>query len=1014
MKHLRDTPEVEPQTGASGETAESRRSRRERREREKRRQDPGLKSAEALTLVVALICLLVLFPLRGALETAPIIPFLAAFTLFMIPGFLLARLVLGETLPGAARLPVALALSTGIFGLPGVAMLVLHRSFELYLWICAGILATALGLALYRVFQRETRREREAATDEPHSRWLWVPFSGLAAALAYSSVVNVEGPNGDRWIYLAYVRDYIDSGSLALNNPFLGSEVESPFLALRTTINGWLLEQSALSKVTGIEPVDLVPHYLSPTLVVLSLLSVYTLGRTLFGREAALLAATFAALFFMIDLHSTITSAFMSPGHDLMARATEDKFLTRFVFLPVALSLAALYLRERRLRYLAVFTFICWSVAAVHLIGLMLIGICTAGLGFFHLATRLREGAEWKSVLGLGTAISSVAAPPLVYLIATGSPLLSRLSFANPETVDSLVADWAASQRLLVLGEGSYIMHPALLLNPAILMAYVLGLPFLAFHVKDSLPARLLLGVMVFTPAVIYFPPLATLLAQIIGPWALVRLSWPISLAAPLVLGWIAWETLAYVRVRLGQIGLRPVRLAGTFLPLLLVIGLMAAAAPVAVAGLRSADERGETPQDESSCMDPTFRWMQGTVTETGKVLAPYKENSCIPAYSKEANVVGFRENVSSRAGSDLKDFFDSDAIGKKNIETLLRQEVDYVLLPADSTLNIQLAHLPGFSPLQNPGGRYRMYEVDRKELDETGIVAANSLLQDGELDAAIDSYLEALGGSEDEQLLAYVGLGLASQEREEFSDAAFDYEQAISLDPDEPVLYSLLSKAHSAGEDHSPAVQALRRGISRLPENVALRTELVSLLLFETPEEAVEEQRAVTEMFPRVLEYRVKLGTALAISGRDEAADREFERAIRQSPLSDRLHADVAVGNQLADRKEEALRHYERALELNPSSQTHNFTLGKLYASLSTEDGKNEEYFEKAERRLKRAIELQSPAQQGAVRALAWVSLGNLYRDWDRDRDAMNAYQEALKISPGLQEPRENLEKLR
>jgi tetratricopeptide (TPR) repeat protein len=802
-------------------------------------------------------------------------------------------------------------------------------SFGIYLLICALILALALGLLVYRLVK--VGPSAEGAEDRGSFSLLWIPFAGLSGVLAYASTVTVEEPNGDSWIYLAYVREYIGADQLGLSNPLFGASAGDSYLSFRTMINGWLLEQAALSRVSGITPVDLVLDYLAPVLTILSLLAIYALAHVLFNREVALLAGSFTALLFLVDLQAIVQTALMSPANEVATRVTEDKYVTRFLFLPIALGLAFLYLKERKIRYLLVFAFVCWSVAIVHPIGLIFVGVCTAGFGVFHLIANPRSREAWKNVLSLGVAILSIGLPPVLYLLFTGSPLLFRLGEGSTNSqAEALISTWEASKRLMVLGEDSYIMHPALLLNPLVLLAYVLGVPFLAFHLKKSLAARLLLGVLVFTAIVIYVPLISTPLAKIVGPWVLIRFSWPISLAAPIVLTWMIWELLTYLRTRFAESRSRALEYAGPLLPLLVVVILVAVASPMAWASVRSVNEIDELPQDASACEDPTFHWMQREITEPATILAPYEENSCIPAHSA-ANVLSLRGISPSNFEEEIRMFFVSSTIGEQDIQNLLDQEVDYALVPAGSMLNAQLRHLPGFTPLDNPGQRYRMYAIDRNALMTTTTVSANTLMKNEDLAGAEALYLAALNQGIDEQFLAYAGLGMSYARQELYLDAAASYEQALSIYPDEPSLYPPLADAYNSGGDVVSARTVLENGIARFPQNAELRTTLASLLMYQDPAAAAEVQRTVVDMYPEVPDYRTRLGTLLSLSGDDEAADRQFERVIDQNPLSAELHTRVGFANEIADREEASIRHYRRALEINPGFQLAQENLERL-----------------------------------------------------------------------------------
>ncbi len=874
---------------------------------------------EGLVLLLAVVSLIILIPLRGLLSPVPVLLFLAALVLFLTPGFLISKIILNTDFPGAAGLPISFALSTGLFGLVAIPFLMLQRSFTEYLLACGAILALALGFALYRLVLGESSGVAEV--DVPIgtlSDLLWVPFVGLTGVLAYVAAVAQEEPNGDSWIYLSYVRDYTNSNNLTLYNPILGGQSADSYLSFRTSINGWLMEQSLLTRVSGLPPVNLVFDYLAPTLVVVSLLAVYALARILLWKGPALLTGSFVALFFLVDLQSTIPTAFLSPGNDFVARVTEDKYVTRFIFLPVALAVAVLYLRERKLRYLGVFVFLCWSVAIVHPIGLILIGISVAGFGFFHLISNLQDIGSWKAVLGLGAAVASISMPPLLYLVVTGSPLLSRLS--DSEMSQSLVETWVSSNRLLMIGEDSYMMHPSLLLNPAMIAAYALATSFVIVRLRRSLAAQLLLGVLLFTPLLIYVPPISTPLANIIGPWVLVRLSWPLSLAAPLVIAWVLWEVLDYLGDRLERTGMNVFRYAVPLLPVLLMVALIAATAPVSLASVRSANESGEVPQDQASCFDPVFSWMQNEITEPSTVLAPYEENSCIPAQSSNADVVTLRGlSRDNRVEGEISGFYSAFTFDAEDESFLRRGEIDYVLLPVASPLNAQLQKLPGFAALDNPGDRYRLYGIDRSVLVETPAVMGNTLMTNDEFEAAAGYYDTALSGDADERFLAYMGFGLWNSKQGLYADTAANYEQALEVDPAQPSLYPMLSAAYNSAGEPDLARLALETGVDRFPESVELRRNLSTLLMSQDPAAAVDVQREVVKMFPEVPEYRVQLGTYLSLNGDADAADRQFEYAIRKNPLSAQLRAIVGSANQIAGREEAAIRHYERALELDP-----------------------------------------------------------------------------------------------
>ncbi len=686
-----------------------------------------LDGAAALLGAVALI---LVGPLRGAIEEYPLILFASALYLFMVPGVLIWHWFMSERFGGASLVPFSFVISIGLFGLLGVPVLMLHLGLDAYMWVFGVVLTVFLTAAMFRAARgRPPAQGDDDVPSGSSSRWLWVPFLLLGAALAFVTGARVPHPYNDIWVYLAYVREFLSTEKLALYEPYFGNETGLS----RAQINGWLLEQAALSRISGIDPVELVLRYLAPTLVVVALLAFYVLARTLFKSEAAaLIAGCLYALFFLIHLSPSLSSF----GGEFIGRIAEDKFVARFLFLPVLLVLAVTFLESGRRRYLAAFAFSCWSVVVVHPAGLAIIGLSVAGFGLVHLAVNRRGREALAKVASLGGALLSVVLIPALYVLATGNSLTAFLKSADinshdPDVLSNMAFVRPAWEHILPLGGGFYIMHPSLVLNPVILIALLLGLPFLLWRVRRSLAAQLLLGVLLLTTVVCYFPPIATFVGdRIVLPGQLWRLAWPIPLAALLTLGWMAWEAARRAELVLNRFGI-PQRVT-RFLPLVLVSMMIAVVAPSAAVGAEKVYRASE--EARVTCSDPIFRWMQANVKEPSVVLAPDAENTCIPAYSAKANVVSLRgrmvlkdlpalERLASgqidvpQGALDVKRFFSSSALGDDKLAILHRYEVDYVMLRANSPLNEQIRSQPGFTAIDTPGKKYSLYAVDRRRL---------------------------------------------------------------------------------------------------------------------------------------------------------------------------------------------------------------------------------------------------------------------------------------------------------
>jgi len=694
-----------------------------------------VRSPDALILLSSVAAVVLLAPLRAVTEAAPPVAFVATLLLFMAPGVLITHWFFGDSISGLSVAPVAFAVSTGVFGLLGVPFLISHGSIESYLWASGALLAASLAVAGWRVLRAGTPAPEAGAdadgADGPPAGWLWAPLALLGGGLAFVATRRVPSSYDDAWVYLSWVRDFMGAERLALRDPYFGERTAE---LSRVKVNGWLLEQAALSRVSGLDPIEMVLRYLTPTLVVVALLAVYALARVLLkSGRAAVLSATVYALFHVVFIEPSVHNV----GVELAVRIAEDKHAARFLVLPVALLSAALFVEGRKPRYLGLFAFLCWTTVAVHPSVLAPLGLCMLGFGLVHVAANPRRRTGWAGMAALALAMGSVVLGPLLLLFAGESPAAvlfsADINATPPAVLEHTVFITESWRHIYEFDDGSFMMHPWLLLNPVILGAYVLGVPFLLRRVRAGPAAQLLLGGLAVVTVAVYVPPVATFVGErLIVPGLLWRLAWPIPLLGLLTVGWMAWEALGYAEARLGGLGIG--RGATRALPLALAAGLMAVAATPAVAkavGLYREFEVARTPNYHP---DPIFPWLRDNL-EGGVLLARDSANNVIPAYSTSLDVVSQRgegmirdrEELERRAGPrlgiprrywDVHRFFFGPTLDGEAHEILRRHGVDYLMVYAGGPLDRRLKTLPGFSAVDGaPGEKYGLYTVNLQDL---------------------------------------------------------------------------------------------------------------------------------------------------------------------------------------------------------------------------------------------------------------------------------------------------------
>jgi hypothetical protein len=687
-----------------------------------------------LSCVAAVILLLPLRELSGAF---PPLAFAATLVLFAAPGLLLSHWLLSDDMPGTVLIPVGFAISTGIFGLLGVPALILHLSTENYLLAAGTLLATFVAVAAWRTVRPKERTvesspERNAPYGPP-AGWLWAPFALLCGALAFVGIRRVPSSYDDIWVYLSWVKDFANSERLALVDPYFGERIAE---FSRAKVNGWLLEQAALSRVSGLDTIELVLRYLTPALVVVALLMVYALALAISKSErAAVLIASVYALFHIIFIQPSVHNV----GVELAARISEDKYAARFLILPVTLLFALLFVESRRWRHLGLFTFFCWAAVAVHPSVLPAIGLCMLGFGVAHVAVNLRQRAAWTGMVVLALGMLSVALGPVVLLLFAGrSPeavlFSADINATPPKVLEYTVFITESWRHIYELGDGYYIMHPWLLLNPVLLGTYVFGVPFLLWRVRTSVAAQLLLGGLGVVTMAVYVPPAATFIGDhLIVPGLLWRLAWPIPLLVLITTGWMLWEALSYTEARLRRLGIG--RSVTRTLPLALVALLTAAAAPPTVEKAVGLYRKFDVARTTNYDPDPIYPWIRGHVQDPGVLLARDSANNIVPAYTTSLNVVSQRgegmirdrDELEKLAGSninipqrylDVHSFFFGPTLDEEAYDILRRYHADYLMVYAGSPLDEQLKTLRGFSQVDDaPREKYSLYDVDLERL---------------------------------------------------------------------------------------------------------------------------------------------------------------------------------------------------------------------------------------------------------------------------------------------------------
>ena len=365
----------------------------------------------------------------------------------------------------------------------------------------------------------------------------------VAAALAASTFASVGSI--DRWWYLAYVRSYLESDALRIDEPFLGTGR----VFARFGVHPWLMGLALWSRLSSSDPVWLYERVAPALAVTASVSATLALARALFGYGAVARTAVIATL--------------LTWGGSLLpvlARAGEDKILAQAALagLCIAACLAAVR-RERGALALAALAAI--ATATTH--GLVFAFVLLAWLPFVALrglrglrglralrgargVRELRGARGMHGVRGLRGAgeRGALAATVVVLLAVAVQPAITGIAVERDLARTGAVAEsrdhpvlrvHESRDRTLSAGNLGFVVHPRLLAHPLSLLA--LGvLPMLVWRRRD-MPGDFLLTATATALIVAFVPPMPALVARVIPEWMVYRVLWILPLGPLAALG---------------------------------------------------------------------------------------------------------------------------------------------------------------------------------------------------------------------------------------------------------------------------------------------------------------------------------------------------------------------------------------------------------------------------------------------------------------------------------------------
>lgn len=187
---------------------------------------------------------------------------------------------------------------------------------------------------------------------------------------------------------------------------------------------------------------------------------------------------------------------------------------------------------------------------------------------------------------------------------------------------------------------------------------------------------------------------------------------------------------------------------------------------------------------------------------------------------------------------------------------------------------------------------------------------------------------------------------------------AVTEFSTAVGMAPGDVIAYEGLGRSYREMGELNRAIETVEKGLMLMPPSP---TSTIHSRLYNT--------KAVT----------------YDMMGKHEEAIVEFEKAIKLDPTNDSYYNNKGFSYLLHGQVEEAIAEFKKALEINHDNKTAHANLGYAYGSKGMYELALNEF------------------KLGGDESSAYNNLGHIYTKDGKLAEAIEAYNNALKINPNI-----------
>jgi tetratricopeptide (TPR) repeat protein len=326
--------------------------------------------------------------------------------------------------------------------------------------------------------------------------------------------------------------------------------------------------------------------------------------------------------------------------------------------------------------------------------------------------------------------------------------------------------------------------------------------------------------------------------------------------------------------------------------------------------------------------------------------------------------------------------------------------------MPASSGI---LKEEPSF---EQPDEVVRITEKDQLQQAYQNFTMAAIALTQGDGEQA-RTYLESAIEKDPNSVYLYQKMALLLKELRNYPEALAYAQKACDLDPSDPTSITLAGDLYTLTGNDDLAVEQYRKVLNMEPENQRIRLLLTTILVRERHlQEALEHLSILIAQNPDLVVAHYYRGRINLEMNRYEEAEKALGDALRLNEGLEPALFDMATLYQMTDREQDAIKTYEKLVELYPDNIPARERLVVLYMKLGLKEKSEDQVSEiqkhsspgEPERQALGLIYLRQGRIDDSIAELELIV--NAWPDDDKSRYYLaTAYEEKENVNKALEQ---------